>query len=48
LLLERCKQLGIHGRFLSLLERLYETIQMQVVVNGKLGEPIETCLGTKQ
>jgi sorting nexin-29 len=48
LLLERCKQLGVHGRFLSLLERLYDTILMQVVVNGKLVEPIDTCLGTKQ
>jgi sorting nexin-29 len=48
LLLERCRQLGIHGRFLSLLERLYDTIQAQVVVNGKIGDPIDTCLGTKQ
>lgn len=48
LLLARCRQLGIHGRFLSLLERLYDTIQLQVSVNGKLGDPIDTCLGTKQ
>jgi hypothetical protein len=48
LLLERCRQLGIHGRFLLLLERLYDTIQAQVVVNGKIGDPIDTCLGTKQ
>jgi hypothetical protein len=48
LLLERCRHLGIHGRFLSLLERLYDTIQAQVVVNGKTGAPIDTCLGTKQ
>jgi hypothetical protein len=47
-LLERCRQLGIHGRFLSLLERLYDTIQAQVVVNGKIGDPIDTCFGTKQ
>jgi hypothetical protein len=33
---------------LSLLERLYDTIQAQVVVNGKTGAPIDTCLGTKQ
>jgi hypothetical protein len=48
LLLLRCQQLGIHGRFLTLLERLYDVIQLQVVVNGKMGDPIDTSLGTKQ
>jgi hypothetical protein len=42
LLLARCRQHGIHGRFLSLLERLYDTIQAQVVVNGRTGAPIDT------
>jgi hypothetical protein len=34
--------------FFPLLERLYATIQLQAVVNGKTGDPIDTCLGTKQ
>lgn len=48
LLLERCEQLGVHGRFLDLLRRLYAEIRLQVVVNGCAGTPFGTSVGTKQ
>ena len=48
LLIERCKQLGMHGQFLDVLVCLYDRIILQVVVNGKTGTPFDTHLGTRQ
>lgn len=48
LLLERCRQLGIHGPFMALLVKLYDTVCSRLLVNGQLGGPITTTTGTKQ
>jgi len=48
LLLERCRELGIHGLFLDLLVKLYDNVCCRVAVDGSLGEPIRTTTGTKQ
>lgn len=48
LLMERCRQLGMHGRFLELLMCLYDKIILQVAVNGRTGTPFDTYLGTRQ
>jgi sorting nexin-29 len=48
LLLERCQQLGIHGPFMAMLVKLYDSVCSQVVVNGQVGDPIVTTTGTKQ
>jgi len=48
LLLERCRELGIHGEFLALLVKMYDRICCRVAVDGTLGDPIHTTTGTKQ
>ena len=48
LLLERCRELGIHGEFLAVLVALYDQVYCCVAVNGALGEPVRTTTGTKQ
>ena len=48
LLLERCRELGIHGEFLALLVKMYDRISCRVAVDGTLGDPIHTTTGTKQ
>jgi hypothetical protein len=48
LLLERCRALGIHGPFLNVLTAMYDKVLARVCVNGVLGEPFATTLGTKQ
>lgn len=48
LLLERCRELGVHGPFLDMLVALYEHVCCQVAVNGELGEVFPTASGTKQ
>jgi sorting nexin-29 len=48
LLLERCRELGVHGPFLDMLVALYERVCCQVAVNGELGEVFPTASGTKQ
>lgn len=48
LLLERCRELGVHGPFLDMLVALYEHVCCQVAVNGELGEVFSTASGTKQ
>ncbi len=47
-LLERCRNLGIHGPFLQALCMLYDKVLMQVKVNGRLGEAFDTYVGTEQ
>jgi hypothetical protein len=47
LLLERCRELGIHGEFLALLVKMYDRISCRVAVDGTLGDPIHTTTGTK-
>lgn len=48
LLLERCRELGVHGPFLDMLVALYENVCCQVAVGGELGEKLSTASGTKQ
>lgn len=48
LLLDRCRQLGIHGEFMDALVMLYDNIILKVVVNGATGTEFDTYLGTKQ
>ena len=48
LLIERCMNLGINGEFLQALCMLYDKVIMRVKVNGRLGEPFDTFLGTEQ
>ena len=48
LLLERCRQLGIHGEFLGVLVAMYERVCARVAVGGDLGEVFTTTSGTKQ
>ena len=47
-LIERCRELGVHGPFLDSLVMLYDEVVMKVVVNGTVGAPFHTYLGTKQ
>lgn len=47
-LLDRCRQLGVHGRFLQVLELLYSRVQQRVRVAGRLGDLFDTYTGTKQ
>jgi hypothetical protein len=47
-LLERCRGLGVHGPFLGLLTSMYANVCARVCVNGVLGEPVQTTIGTKQ
>lgn len=48
LLLERCRQLGVHGPFMDTLVAMYDKISCKVAVGGELGEAIHTTCGTKQ
>jgi hypothetical protein len=48
LMLDRCKQLGVHGQFLAALMLLYDKVSQKVVVNGRVGEAFDTHVGTKQ
>ena len=48
LMIDRCKQLGVHGQFLTSLLLLYDKVKQRVVVNGVVGEPFATHVGTKQ
>lgn len=48
LMVARCKQLGVHGQFLASLLMLYDKVTQRVVVNGVVGEPFDTHVGTKQ
>ena len=48
LLIERCMNLGINGQFLQAICMLYDKVIMRVKVNGRLGEPFDTFLGTEQ
>ena len=48
LLLERCRELGVHGPFMEMLVALYDRVCCQVAVNGELGEAFSTASGTKQ
>jgi sorting nexin-29 len=47
-ILDRCKQLGVHGEFLNRLMLLYERVQQQVCIQGQMGELFDTYVGTKQ
>lgn len=42
LMLEHCANLGIHGPSMQALCMMYDNINMQVQVNGRLGEAFET------
>jgi hypothetical protein len=48
LLLERCREVGVHGPFMEMLVALYDRVCCQVAVNGELGEAFSTASGTKQ
>lgn len=48
LLLERCRELGIHGPFMAALVALYDRVAMQVSVGQDLGSVFATTSGTKQ
>jgi hypothetical protein len=48
LLLDRCRELGVHGPFMDLLVAMYDNICARVAVNGKLGGLFTTSMGTKQ
>jgi hypothetical protein len=50
LLLERCRQLGVHGQFMDMLVVLCDRARVCccVDVNGALGEQFATAAGTKQ
>jgi len=45
LLLERCRELGIHGLFLDLLVKLYDKVCCRVAVDGSLGNQFALLLG---
>jgi sorting nexin-29 len=48
LLLQRCRELGVHGPFMDMLVSMYDRVCCQVAVNGELGEVFTTASGTKQ
>jgi hypothetical protein len=48
LLVERCRQLGVHGPFLDALTSLYERVCIRVCAGGRLGPALETHRGTRQ
>lgn len=48
LMIRRCKELGVTGKFLEALVALYDDINMVVTLNGQCGEPFQTYQGTKQ
>jgi hypothetical protein len=45
---DACRLVGMHGRFLEAVMRIYDDIQMVVTVNGATGQPFSTYMGTKQ
>jgi hypothetical protein len=48
-LIERCTQLGCSGEFLQAIVNMLTDIQMQIKINGQLGDPIQTSSrGIKQ
>jgi hypothetical protein len=48
LLVDRCRQMDVHGPFLDALISLYDRVFVRVCVNGRLGLPIATHRGTRQ
>lgn len=48
MLLQRCKDLGVHGPFLQALELMYSEVMQRVCINGRMGEVFQTHVGTKQ
>lgn len=48
LLIERCRELGVHGAFLQCLIQLYDRVLLRVSVDGDTGEAFATHMGTKQ
>ena len=48
LMLRRCKELGIEGKFLEALHALYDEIKMVVSLHGDMGQPFDTFQGTRQ
>ena len=47
-MIDRCKQLGVHGQFLDTLLLLYDKVQQQVCIGGEVGQVFDTYIGTKQ
>jgi hypothetical protein len=47
-MIDRCKQLGVHGQFLDTLVLLYDRVQQQVCIGGDVGRLFDTYVGTKQ
>ena len=47
-MIARCQQLGVHGRFLDTLVLLYDKVQQQVCIGGDVGRLFDTYVGTKQ
>jgi exonuclease III len=47
-MLQRCRQLGVHGPFLHALERVYDNVMLQAHVAGQCGDVFATACGTKQ
>jgi exonuclease III len=47
-MIDRCKQLGVHGQFLDTLLLLYDKVRQQVCIGGEVGRLFDTYLGTKQ
>ena len=47
-LVERAKQLGMHGAFLDSLQQIFDIINLAVCVNGVRGEQFKAYRGTKQ
>jgi Reverse transcriptase (RNA-dependent DNA polymerase) len=48
IMIDRCTQLGVHGPFLDTLMLLYDKVQQQVCIGGKMGRLFDTYVGTKQ
>ena len=48
IMIDRCRQLGVHGQFLDTLLLLYDKVQQQVCIDGQVGKLFDTYLGTKQ
>ena len=48
LLIERCRQIGVHGPFLDAICMLYDRVVFNVKVNGTFGTEFDTYLGTIQ
>jgi len=47
-MMDRAKQLGMHGAFLDALQQIFDNISLAVCVNGIRGEQFKTYRGTKQ